>query len=91
MLEEEGIDQTTHEKIFIGKLSEVDHNEVQRYVSVLEKNLNNVEKLKKCLKWAVPTYQPKKAQPPDEKPYRKEPEPEKQQVKMKIGMRRAAT
>lgn len=72
MLQEEGIGQTAHEKIFIGKLTDVDPEIVQKSLVCLKLNQDNPEGIRKCLMNAVPTYQPQKEEQDDEADYQQE-------------------
>ena len=89
LLEEEGISSTAHEKIFIGKLTEIDYDEVLKNISLIESSLNDKEELKKCLKHAVPTYQPEYLHTDDEMTYENIEINEKQSEDLKFEMRRA--
>jgi len=61
MMSEEGLTETAHNKIFIGKQSEVDSEKLKEYLEKLYNVANSdTEKIKEILSDAVPTYQYKK-------------------------------
>jgi FlaA1/EpsC-like NDP-sugar epimerase len=56
LLNEEGIQATKQEGIFIAEPQEFNFNEVQMWIKSLENSMNNSEELKECLARIVPTY-----------------------------------
>lgn len=56
LLEEEGIQSTSHENIFIGKPLDLSFNEVMLGIRALQNSINNQENLKQCMKNIVSTY-----------------------------------
>lgn len=58
LMNEEGLEETAHEKIFIGKPGDFDIEEVKRSIDMLMEQclLGNRTLIKNCLKQVVPTY-----------------------------------
>ena len=56
LLNEEGIEATRHESIFIGKPLELSHHEVLLCVKALENSMHDNNELKECMRLIVPTY-----------------------------------
>lgn len=56
LLAEEGIEATTHEKIFVGQPLMLSYQEVLLAIKALENNLGDASKLRACMASAVPSY-----------------------------------
>jgi len=56
LLDEEGIQKTGHEKIFVGRPLELSHNEVLMCIRALENSLADCEKIRDCMARILPTY-----------------------------------
>jgi len=56
LLDEEGIQNTYHENIYIGKPLDLSFNEVMLGVRALQNSINDKESLKQCMKNIVSTY-----------------------------------
>lgn len=57
LMAEEGLERTAHEKIFIGKQTDMSFNEVVMCVKALESSMEADDSLKACMARLVPTYQ----------------------------------
>ena len=60
MLDEEGVDKTRHEKIFIGRSHNRSYDGVMMYIESLIKCMDNPDNLRKTIAKVVPTYTYKK-------------------------------
>lgn len=56
LMAEEGLAQTEHEKIFIGKQSDMSFKEVIMYIKALENSMESDQMLRECMAKLVPTY-----------------------------------
>ncbi|MGE5329469.1 MAG: polysaccharide biosynthesis protein [Deltaproteobacteria bacterium] len=56
LLEEEGIKQTLHEKIFIGQPLDLSYQEVLLRIKALENSMDNPASVRECMSRIVPTY-----------------------------------
>ena len=56
LLEEEGIQSTSHKNIFVGKPLDLSFQEVMLGIRALQNSLNDQENLKQCMKNIVNTY-----------------------------------
>lgn len=56
LMSEEGLTNTEHDKIFIGRPSDIIFDEVLQQIEILKDNMHNRELLKDCLERIVPTY-----------------------------------
>lgn len=57
LMAEEGLEQTAHSKIFIGKQSGMSFKEVIMCIKALENSMESEETVKECMAKLVPTYQ----------------------------------
>lgn len=57
LMDEEGIQRTGHDKIFIGKPLDLSFNEVMLCIKALEGSQNSPEMIRECMKNIVDTYQ----------------------------------
>ncbi|MFC2145449.1 polysaccharide biosynthesis protein [Actinomycetota bacterium] len=60
MLDEEGVDKTSHKKIFIGRSHEVTYKDTLYNIKLLVNNMSDPVKLREAMKKVVPTYNYKK-------------------------------
>lgn len=60
MLDEEGVDKTTHKEIFIGRSHEATYRDTLHNIELLVNNMNDPLKLREAIKEVVPTYNYKK-------------------------------
>jgi len=56
ILDEEGVDKTSHKKIFIGRSQKVSYKEVLHNIEILVNNMNDPLKFREAMKKVVPTY-----------------------------------
>jgi FlaA1/EpsC-like NDP-sugar epimerase len=56
LMAEEGLVRTAHEKIFIGKQSDMSFQEVIMSIKALENSMESEEALRECMAKLVPTY-----------------------------------
>jgi len=56
LMAEEGLEKTAHEKIFIGKQSDMSFKEVIMCIKALENSIESDEMLRECMATLVPTY-----------------------------------
>ena len=56
LMAEEGLEQTAHKKIFIGKQSDMSFQEVIMSIKALENSMESDETLRECMAKLVPTY-----------------------------------
>jgi FlaA1/EpsC-like NDP-sugar epimerase len=56
LMDEEGIQKTKNEKIFVGKPSDLTFNEVMMKIRALENSMDSPESMMQCMAAAVPTY-----------------------------------
>ena len=56
LMAEEGLEETAHKKIFIGKQSDMSFKEVIMCIKALENSMESDETLRECMARLVPTY-----------------------------------